>query len=242
MKTFENTGLEIGSSGKLLVREEELHLSPDNPIPFKVLYVSDIHLSGKKTMKLIGQLSEAVDKTGPDLILLGGDLVDDRLGISILADGVRELVSFAPVASVAGNHDHSAGLIQVRKAVEKEGGLWLGRDSFFFEVGQKKVCIDGNIKREKKKGVERLLCAHFPNVFPLAAQMGYRLVFAGHLHGCQFVFWEKDKKLYPGAWFYRWNGLRFQDGPCTLLVSRGVSDSMPVRWNCPREVLLCNIF
>jgi hypothetical protein len=46
-------------------------------------------------------------------------------------------------------------------------------------------------------------------------------------------------RLYPAAWFYRWHGLRFAEGGAVLLVSRGAGDTLPVRFNCPREVILC---
>jgi predicted MPP superfamily phosphohydrolase len=69
----------------------------------------------------------------------------------------------------------------------------------------------------------------------------YRLVLAGHLHGAQCVFATWEGRQFPGAWFYRWCGLRFDLDATTLLVSRGVSDTLRLRWNCPREVLLCEV-
>ena len=47
--------------------------------------------------------------------------------------------------------------------------------------------------------------------------------------------------LYPAAWFYRWHGLRFAEAGAVLLVSRGAADTFPFRFNCPREVILCEI-
>jgi predicted MPP superfamily phosphohydrolase len=55
------------------------------------------------------------------------------------------------------------------------------------------------------------------------------------------VWWQRGQRLYPGAWFSRWTGLRFELGATTLLVSRGVADTLPVRFRCPREVLLCEL-
>ena len=45
-------------------------------------------------------------------------------------------------------------------------------------------------------------------------------------------------KQYPAAWFNRWHGLRFEDRGAIMLVSRGAADTFPVRFNCPREVIL----
>jgi predicted MPP superfamily phosphohydrolase len=38
-----------------------------------------------------------------------------------------------------------------------------------------------------------------------------------------------------------WTGLRFELGGTTLLVSRGAADTLPARFRCPREVLLCEL-
>jgi predicted MPP superfamily phosphohydrolase len=87
----------------------------------------------------------------------------------------------------------------------------------------------------------RVFCAHYPSVFPEAAAAGYRLVLAGHLHGGQCVLATRGGKLYPAVWVHRWHGLRFVDRGATLLVSRGGGDTLPVRFNCPREVVVCEI-
>jgi uncharacterized protein len=70
---------------------------------------------------------------------------------------------------------------------------------------------------------------------------GYRLVLAGHLHGGQCVLANHRGQQYPAVWFHRWHGLRFRQGDAEMLVSRGMADTFPFRFNCPREVLLCEI-
>ena len=87
----------------------------------------------------------------------------------------------------------------------------------------------------------RLLCTHHPGDFPAAAAAGYGLVLAGHLHGGQCVLATRQGRLYPAAWIYRWHGLRFAEWEAVLLVSRGAGDTLPVRFNCPREVILCTV-
>jgi predicted MPP superfamily phosphohydrolase len=86
------------------------------------------------------------------------------------------------------------------------------------------------------------LVAHHPaHAAASAVEFGDDIAFAGHLHGGQCVWWQRGQRLYPGAWFSRWTGLRFELGATTLLVSRGVADTLPVRFRCPREVLLCEL-
>ena len=120
-------------------------------------------------------------EAAPDLILLGGDLADNRQGLPALEGCVRDLVEVAPVHAVPGNHDERAGLAEVRAAVEAGGGHWLPDRPI-----EGPVRIDGRIDPAAHAG-RRLLCTHHPGDFAAAAAAGYELVLAGHLHGGQCV-------------------------------------------------------
>jgi predicted MPP superfamily phosphohydrolase len=126
-------------------------------------------------------------------------------------------------------------VVQLRAAVECAGGHWLPARPLAAPVA-----IDGECRDRPGAGA-RVLCAHFPSVFPAAAAAGYCLVLAGHLHGGQCVLATYRGRQFPAAWFHRWHGLRFAVGGTTMLVSRGVADTLPLRFNCPREVLVCDV-
>jgi predicted MPP superfamily phosphohydrolase len=225
--------LELGASGPLLVRREHVHLGLARPL--RVLYASDLHLGRWWTRGIPGQLVRAVREAAPDLILLGGDLADNREELPALRECIRDLVKVAPVHAVAGNHDERAGLAAVRAAVEAGGGHWLPDRPI-----EGPLRIDGRMYPAAHAG-PRLLCTHHPGDFPAAAAAGYRMVLAGHLHGGQCVLATRRGRLYPAAWIYRWHGLRFAERGAVLLVSRGAADTLPVRFNCPREVILCTV-
>jgi predicted MPP superfamily phosphohydrolase len=225
--------LEVGAASPLLVRREEVRLGL--PRTLRVLYASDLHLGRCWTRAVPGQLARAARESAPDLILLGGDLADNRQGLPALRRCVRDLGTVAPVAAVPGNHDERPGLAGVRAAVEAGGGRWLPDRPM-----EGPVRIDGRIDPAGAAG-RRVLCTHHPGDFPAAAAAGYGLVLAGHLHGGQCVLATRRGLLYPAAWVYRWHGLRFDERGAVLLVSRGAGDTLPVRFNCPREVILCTI-
>jgi predicted MPP superfamily phosphohydrolase len=225
--------VEWGASGPLLIRHERVHLGLTRPR--RVIYASDLHLGRRWTRGVPEQLARAVRNTAPDLILLGGDLADNRQGLLTLQECVRDLVALAPVHAVPGNHDERTGLAEVRAAVEAGGGNWLPDRPIADPVR-----IDGRIDPQSHPGL-RVLCTHHPGDFSAAAAAGYGLVLAGHLHGGQCVLATRQGRLYPAAWIYRWHGLRFAERDAVLLVSRGAGDTFPVRFNCPREVILCSL-
>jgi predicted MPP superfamily phosphohydrolase len=224
---------EFGSFGSLLIRRESLTLGL--PRPTRILYASDLHLGHWWTRPVPGQLLAAVRETQPETILLGGDLLDHAGALPALRELVRALSGLAPVYAIPGNHDARAGFDAVRCAILDAGGQWLPDGPIAGPLR-----IDGTIA-PGAVGEPRLLCTHYPRVFPEAVVAGYRLVLAGHLHGGQCVLYTHRNQLYPAVWFHRWHGLQFVVGAATMLVSRGLGDTLPVRFNCPREVLLCEL-
>jgi uncharacterized protein len=234
--------LEIGPALPLLTRCVRLRIF-ENREPVRLLYATDLHCRGESSRRAPLQLVRAARENLPDLIVLGGDLADARNGLPLLAETVRQLRESAPVWAIAGNHDQAVGLPAVKAVVESAGGNWLGESSVLLRWPRREpFYLDGAIPENDLRCRSRILCAHNPKIFPAAAARGYPLVLAGHLHGGQFVFAERRGRLFPGAWFYRWNGTLFELGESTMLVSRGVSDTLPLRWNCPREILLCEIY
>jgi predicted MPP superfamily phosphohydrolase len=125
----------------------------------------------------------------------------------------------------------------VRSAVLRGGGRWLA-DAPLALAGS--LTVHGALPLETVPK-DSVLCAHHPTVFDHACAVGFDVVLTGHLHGGQFVLAERGGLLYPGALLYRYNGLRFERGGTTMLVSRGVHDTLALRWSCPREVLLVEL-
>jgi predicted MPP superfamily phosphohydrolase len=223
---------EFGSFGPLLVRQERIDLGLGRRV--RLFYASDLHLGHWWTRRVPEQLRIVACHHRPDLILLGGDLADSAAGLSLLRECVHGLREVAPVHVIPGNHDNRPGIANVRAVVETEGANWLPDRPAIDPIR-----IDGELRRNAE--MPGILCAHYPAVFPEAVRAGYRLILAGHLHGGQCVLATIKDRLYPAVWFHRWHGLRFREGGAVMLVSRGVADTLPFRFNCPREVLLCDI-
>jgi predicted phosphodiesterase len=81
---------------------------PDHPAGFQIAHLTDLHVSGSsrgnaRLEKVIADLN----RLAPDLVLCGGDLVNNGDRPERFADARRLLGSLAaPVLVVPGNHDH----------------------------------------------------------------------------------------------------------------------------------------
>jgi predicted MPP superfamily phosphohydrolase len=230
--------IEIGWQQALHVREERLSTQAD---ACRLLYVSDIHLRSGRSRTLGRQVMDSAYRCQPDAVLLGGDLVDRASELEQLSDLVGRLQQVAPVLAVGGNHDRAVGIDAVRAAVERGGGQWIHDRVARVAHRRRVIAVSGPGASPLADGHVRVLCAHDPRIWKTSRDAGYDLVLAGHLHGCQLVAWEYRDRLFPGAFFYPYNYLSHRRAATRLVVSRGVSDLLPIRWQCPREVVLCHV-
>ena len=159
-------------------------------------------------------------------------MVDSSTGFELLTAFIQEQT--CPIYAVHGNHDELVGLDKVQDCVKNAGGYWLDTP---LTIHQNLVISGIPAKTDAPYSI---LCAHDPAIFPDAVQAGYTLTLAGHLHGGQMVIAQYKDRLYPGAFVYQWNGEHFKSGESTLIVSKGVHDTIPIRWNCQREIILCS--
>jgi predicted MPP superfamily phosphohydrolase len=230
--------LTIGLGGALHIREEYLSVRKD---ACRLMYVSDVHLRANRSDHLCRQIIETARSSRAHALLLGGDLVDESGELENLALLVGALREIAPVFAIGGNHDQSVGIDHVRGAVVRGGGTWIHASSAHLVHGSRVIGISGPEAHSLPRGDVQVLCAHDPRIWKAARKRGYDLVLAGHLHGCQFVAFEYRDRLYPGAVFYPYCYLSHQSEATRLVVSRGVSDLIPIRWRCPREVVVCHV-
>ena len=205
------------------------------------MYVSDIHLRVGRSDRLTMQVVDAVRRCDANAVLLGGDLVDHSSELNSLRAMVEQLAGFGPVLAVGGNHDSRVGTRRVGDAVMNGGGVWIHDRSVDIRHMSRVISVFGPDFAAQPTGDVKVLCAHNPRIWKTSRSVGYDLVLAGHLHGCQLVAFVFRDRLFPGAVFYPYNYLSHQFGATRLVVSRGVNDLVPIRWRCPREVVLCYV-
>jgi predicted MPP superfamily phosphohydrolase len=223
------------------VRRERVRGRVRGGEPWRLLFASDLHLTPARA-HLADQLIAIAARERVDGVLLGGDLIDRSSALPLLERTVRGLGAAAPVFAVAGNHDVCGPVPAVQATVERAGGRWLHAAAALLRHARRRdLHLHAGASARAAEGLHVLVAHHPAQAAAAAAEFGDDIAFAGHLHGGQCVWWQRGQRLYPGAWFSRWTGLRFELGATTLLVSRGVADTLPVRFRCPREVLLCEL-
>jgi predicted MPP superfamily phosphohydrolase len=207
------------------------------PAALRLLWITDLHLTARSGVRLGARLCRTARRVRPDMIVLGGDIVESRDALYHLERILGVLCRIAPTHVLPGNHDGRAGLEEFRKTVEACRAFWHAAPGFSLDPRTLDLPVD---LAEAPAAEGSLVFVHDPAELDEFAAT-WAAAFAGHLHGGQAILWKKGEREYPGAWISRWNGPRFETPLGPVIVSRGVADTLPLRWNCPREVILCEI-
>lgn len=221
--------------------------------PLRVAWLADLHHG---PWIGVGSVEAWVDATlaeAPDLIVLGGDIVDQREGGSVVAL-VAELSRLrAPLGvwAVWGNHDRTryrrigefadrlagAGItVLVNRGVLVRDDLWLaGVDDLSTGRPDLQAALD-----DRPADAACLLASHNPDLLP-EVPLSVSLTLSGHTHGGQVVLpW-----IGPPITSSRY-GQRFASGwvsgPARGYVSRGLGVGIvPIRVNCPAELTILEL-
>ena len=191
----------------------------DKPVPgpYKVVFASDLHFGGLFGTEYGKELAARINGQKPDLILLGGDIVDGDLPFvqqEGSLDTLKELRARDGIYAVYGNHDKRMDTATIeRSLLEKEGirflvdetkpvNAWLsltGRDDYLFG--------DRRARFQPETGKCNILMEHEPRRLEKAAEEGYDLYFAGHTHAGQLLPNRLiTRKMYPLDYGSRWFG------------------------------------
>jgi len=232
---------------------------------FRIAQISDLHNAefGEGNEKLLSMLAE----TGPDIIVLTGDLIDSRnLDLSIALSFAEDAVKIAPCYYVTGNHESriealpellsglaDAGITVLRNEkllLERNGDAitLLGVDDPAFRsdymVGDSGPVLTAALQElmTEEMGYTVLL-SHRPEWFHLYRSFGVNLVFSGHAHGGQFRLPFLGGVFAPNQWFFpEYDAGLFTEDDTSMVVSRGLGASViPLRINNRPEILVAEL-
>ena len=232
---------------------------------FRIAQISDLHNAqfGEGNAKLIGALFEA----NPDIIVITGDLIDSRhTEIGIALEFARQAMKIAPVYYVSGNHEARVQEYQdLKKGLADAGVILLENEKT--EISRGGECVTlmgiddpsfrvdylfGDAESVARQAIEKLqnesdgytiLLSHRPELFALYVDSGIDLVFSGHAHGGQFRLPFAGGLAAPNQGFFpEYDAGRFEEENTTMIVSRGVGNSIiPIRINNRPEIVLSEL-
>lgn len=211
----------------------------------KIVFVSDLH-SCQYGGKDQSTLMQAIDAEEPDIVLFGGDVVDNWGDLEDACTLMKKVSAKYPCAYTPGNHElMRSDLSSVYEMVTEKAGvpLLLGRDSLDTVLNGQEISVYGVIDAweygvkgtqldnvREKLGTERfnILLAHQPEQIDdyLADGGDFDLVLSGHAHGGQWRLpgileqglFAPDQGLFPK----RTSGA-FTEGGTVQIVSRGLA-------------------
>ncbi len=205
----------------------------------KIVHLSDLHFFYRK--KVAADIIAYVEESPPDLIVLTGDYFDSPMGYYMVRDLFRSVSQIAPVVFIAGNHDLLYGRKRMEQLNEIDNCTLLNGTTYLF-VSPKGYRYELHpwelVEQIRSDHSIHIALLHNPEKIEKKNIEHLQLVLGGHLHGGQFVFWKsKAGHLYPGSLLYKYCVDRKQIGTTTLIVSKGLGDTFPIRYNCPKEIV-----
>jgi predicted MPP superfamily phosphohydrolase len=252
----------FGITGCVSINTVSYPLGSDNiETPIHLILVADLHstIHGRNQDVLIKKILDAK----PDVILLAGDIIDDRApirGTQMLLEGIKDS---APIYYVTGNHEYMhknfPGIMEVLKSY----GVRILSDEYErIEIRGNPVIIAGVEDPYRGRYREydpdeamgqaftelellpgyKILIAHRPERIKQYKEYAFDLVVSGHAHGGQVRIPLLLNGLYaPNQGFFpKYAGGLYTHDRLSHIVSRGLSINfwLPRIFNPPELVYI----
>ena len=229
---------------------------PESFDGFKIVQLSDLHGAefGEDGMEL-------VDKVGslePDMIALTGDFVTDEGDLAAVEKLAARLVKLCPVYFVSGNHEFGSGLaVKVRNILERAGVKYLSNEYLTISRGEDGILLGGvedplayadmlspdelaQKMNDAAPDAFKILLGHRNYWMTEYPELPVDLIFCGHAHGGLIRIpgvgglIGTDRRLFPD-----FDAGQFNNGRYTLIVSRGLGNSVSIPRVFNRPEIVC---
>lgn len=217
----------------------------------RLLHLSDLHLRaywGQPYDELIERVRAAM----PDLILITGDIIENKVDPRPALPFVRRLIpnlrSRLGIYAIQGNHDPDAlmpHLPELGVHIVTHRRVELGDGDTRFELigltGHSPSELDMEFLRglpERRIGMPRVVMCHYPDLFGEAQALEPDLYLTGHTHGGQICLPNGRPILTHDRMPRRFARGIHRIGRTWFVVSQGMGFSgPPIRLFCPAEVM-----
>lgn len=257
----------IAAAAAFLIKDsrEDLEISryevnskklPESFDGFKIVQLSDLHGAefGEDGMGLV----EKVKELEPDIIALTGDFVTDEGDLAAVEKLAARLVKLCPVYFVSGNHEFGSGLaIKVRNILERAGVKYLSNEYLTISRGEDEILLGGvedplayadmlspdelaQKMNDAAPDAFKILLGHRNYWMTEYPELPVDLIFCGHAHGGLIRIpgvgglIGTDRRLFPD-----FDAGQFNNGRYTLIVSRGLGNSVSIPRIFNRPEIVC---
>ena len=239
------------------VREVSLEVEglPSAAEGMKIAFLTDLHIDRMSLPQRMPEIVSRVNRCEPDIILLGGDLMDgkgERMEELLLP--LKDLRAKYGVFGVPGNHEYYSGFgawmkffaekcnirMLINSAVKLPCGLTLVGVGDYAGKRFKQPTV--NLRRAfENVGVDEavIMLAHRPDLAREAEKMEVMLQLSGHTHGGMLPGLAAIVKRMNGGFV---SG-KYRVGRTLLYVSNGsgIWSGFPVRLGVPSEITLIKL-
>lgn len=229
---------------------------PESFDGFKIVQLSDLHGAefGEDGMGLV----EKVKELEPDIIALTGDFVTDEGDLVAVEKLAARLVKLCPVYFVSGNHEFGSGLaVKVRNILERAGVKYLSNEYLTISRGEDGILLGGvedplayadmlspdelaQKMNDAAPDAFKILLGHRNYWMTEYPELPVDLIFCGHAHGGLIRIpgvgglIGTDRRLFPD-----FDAGQFNNGRYTLIVSRGLGNSVSIPRIFNRPEIVC---
>lgn len=229
---------------------------PESFDGFKIVQLSDLHGAefGKDGMGLV----EKVKELEPDMIALTGDFVTDEGDLAAVEKLAARLTELCPVYFISGNHEFGSGLaVKVRNILERAGVKYLSNEYLTISRGEDGILLGGvedplayadmlspdelaQKMNDAAPDAFKILLGHRNYWMTEYPELPVDLIFCGHAHGGLIRIpgvgglIGTDRRLFPD-----FDAGEYNNGRYTLIVSRGLGNSVPIPRVFNRPEIVC---
>ncbi len=229
--------------------------------PIKVLQISDLHSSKYGTEG--SELIEAITNISPDVVVMTGDILDNRVPNGACFRFLKNLASLFPCYYVCGNHEVYTHLLDaIKEKLVSYGIRVLEGETETVTVGEQTIVIGGvddpiaspdnqgrlwedqltDCGKDLDGECFSILLSHRPELIGHYEETPFDLVFTGHAHGGQVIVPGMINGLYAphqGLFPKYAGGEYIMANGGRMIVSRGLSKYLiPRVFNRPELVLV----
>lgn len=229
---------------------------PESFDGFKIVQLSDLHGAefGEDGMELV----EKVKELEPDIIALTGDFVTDEGDLAAVEKLAARLTELCPVYFISGNHEFGSGLaVKVRNILERAGVKYLSNEYLTISRGEDGILLGGvedplayadmlspdelaQKMNDAAPDAFKILLGHRNYWMTEYPELPVDLIFCGHAHGGLIRIpgvgglIGTDRRLFPD-----FDAGEYNNGRYTLIVSRGLGNSVPIPRVFNRPEIVC---